>query len=106
MAVLKDFHKSGKFDKSLNATFVSLIPKKAGAVEIKDFEPISLIGGMYKIILKVLANRLKSVLGKIVSHSQTAFIKRRQILVLFWWLLNAWIIGFALGHQVLFVNWI
>jgi hypothetical protein len=35
---------------------------------------------MYKIILKVLANKLKSVLGKIVSHSQTAFIKGRQLL--------------------------
>jgi hypothetical protein len=49
-------------------------------VEIKDFQPISLIGGMYKIISKVLANRFKSVLGKIVSHSQNAFIKGRQIL--------------------------
>jgi hypothetical protein len=63
-----------------NVTFVSLIPKKAEAMEIKDFRPISLIGGMYKIISKVLANRLKSVLGKIVSHSQIAFIKVRQIL--------------------------
>jgi hypothetical protein len=59
---------------------VSLIPKKSGAVDIKDFRPISLIGGMYKIISKVLANRLKAVLGKVVSHSQTAFIKGRQIL--------------------------
>jgi len=56
---------------------VSLIPKKAGAVDIKDF---CLIGGMYKIISKVLANKLKSVLRKVVSHSQTAFIKGRQIL--------------------------
>jgi hypothetical protein len=80
IVVLKEFHNSGKFKKSLNATFASLIPKKAGAVEIKDFQPISLIGGMYKIISKVLSNKLKSVLGKIVSHSQTAFIKGRQIL--------------------------
>jgi hypothetical protein len=57
-----------------------LIPKEAEALEFKDFRPISLIGGMYKIISKVLANRLKSVLGKIVSHSQTTFIKGRQIL--------------------------
>jgi hypothetical protein len=79
-AVLKEFQTSGKFEKSLNATFVSLIPKKAGAVDIKDFRPISLVGGMYKIISKVLANRLKAVLGKVVSHYQTAFIKGRQIL--------------------------
>jgi hypothetical protein len=49
IAVLKEFQTSGKFEKSLNATFVSLIPKKAGAVDIKDFRPISLIGGMYQI---------------------------------------------------------
>jgi hypothetical protein len=78
--VLKEFQNSEKFEKSLNATFVSLIPKKAGMVELKDFRPISLIGGMYKIISKFLANRLKSVLGMIVCHSQTAFIKGRQIL--------------------------
>jgi hypothetical protein len=49
-------------------------------VEIKDFCPISLVGGVYKIISKVLANRLKSVLGKILSNSQNAFMKGRQIL--------------------------
>jgi hypothetical protein len=34
---------------------------------MKDFHPISVVGGVYKIISKVLANRLTSVLGKIVS---------------------------------------
>jgi hypothetical protein len=51
MAVFKDFHSLGKFKKSFNATFVSFL-KKAGAVEIKDFCPISLVGGVYKIILR------------------------------------------------------
>jgi hypothetical protein len=64
IAVLKEFHNSGKFEKSLNATFISLIPKKAEVVEIKDFLPMNLIGGMYKIILKVLTNRLKSNVGE------------------------------------------
>jgi len=68
------------FERSLNATFVSLITKKADALEVKDFRPISLVGGVYKIISKVLANRLKSVLGKIISSSQNAFIGGRQIL--------------------------
>jgi hypothetical protein len=68
--VFKVFHTYGKFEKSLNATFISLIPKKAGAVEIKDFHPISLVGGVYKIISQVLANRLKTMLGKLVSYSQ------------------------------------
>ena len=65
---------------SLNAAFVSLAPKKVEAVEMKDFRPISLVGGMYKILSKVLASRLKSMLGKIISKSQNAFIGACQIL--------------------------
>jgi len=80
MEVFKEFHSIRKFEKSFNATFVSLIPKKAGAVDIKDFRPIRLVGGVYKIISKVLTHRLKLVLGKSISSSQNAFIKGRQIL--------------------------
>jgi hypothetical protein len=39
-------------------------------VDVKDFRPISLVGGVYKILPKVLANKLKLVLGKIISKSQ------------------------------------
>ena len=53
MAVFHHFHVSGKIEKSLNATFIALIPKKAAAMEIKDFRPISLVGGVYKILAKV-----------------------------------------------------
>ncbi|GJS64726.1 RNA-directed DNA polymerase, eukaryota, reverse transcriptase zinc-binding domain protein [Tanacetum coccineum] len=45
-----------------------------------DFRPISLIGAQYKIIAKVLANRLACVIDTIISHEQSAFIKNRQIL--------------------------
>jgi hypothetical protein len=67
LAVCNEFHEYCQFERSLNATFVSLIPKKHGADQIKDFRPISLVGGMYKIIAKLLANRLGVVLGKIDS---------------------------------------
>ena len=45
MAMFHHFHVTGQFEKSLNATFIALIPKKAVAMEIKDFRPISLVGG-------------------------------------------------------------
>jgi hypothetical protein len=80
MRVMHYFHQYGTFAKSLNATFVVLIPKKAGAIEMKDFRPISLVGSMYKIISKVLTNQLKGVLGGLLSQSQNAFIQGRQIL--------------------------
>ncbi|GJY42046.1 RNA-directed DNA polymerase, eukaryota, reverse transcriptase zinc-binding domain protein [Tanacetum coccineum] len=54
------------------------IPK--GANMVKDFCPISLIGSLYKIIAKVLANRLVDKLGLIVNEVQSAFVKDRQIL--------------------------
>ena len=80
MAVFHHFHVSSQFEKSLNATFIALIPKKAAAMEIKDFRPISLVRGVYKILAKVLASRLRLVLGEIIFAPQNAFILNRQIL--------------------------
>ncbi|GKD38786.1 RNA-directed DNA polymerase, eukaryota, reverse transcriptase zinc-binding domain protein [Tanacetum coccineum] len=47
---------------------------------VKDFRPISLIGSMYKIITKVLANRLSLVILELVSDVQSAFVSNRHIL--------------------------
>jgi hypothetical protein len=75
---LENFIVRWRFEKSINATFISLIPKKVGVADIKDFHPISLVGAVYKIISKVLVNRLKQVLEKIISNSHNAFIKGRH----------------------------
>ncbi|RVW40426.1 hypothetical protein CK203_090038 [Vitis vinifera] len=64
----------------LNTTFLVLIPKKGGAKDLGDFRSINLLGGLYKLVAKVLANRLKKVLGKVVSMDQNAFVRGRQIL--------------------------
>uniref|UniRef100_A0A2N9GXN7 Reverse transcriptase domain-containing protein n=1 Tax=Fagus sylvatica TaxID=28930 RepID=A0A2N9GXN7_FAGSY len=76
---LQEFYVHEAFERSLNSTFVVLIPKKMGASDVKDFRPISLTGSIYKIISKVLANRLREVLGSLLSLSQNAFIQGRQI---------------------------
>jgi hypothetical protein len=73
LKVFHEFHASGKFEICLNATFLTLIPKFPGAVGPKDFRPINLVGSIYKIIAKNLANMLKMVLEKIISKSQNAF---------------------------------
>ena len=76
----RQFLERGTFEKSLNSTFVVLIPKKGGAKDLKDFRPISLVGSLYKLLAKVLANRLKLMMGKVVSDLQNAFVEKRQIL--------------------------
>ena len=80
MGFFDEFFEKGTFAYSLNATFVTLILKKQNALNIKDFRPISLIGSIYKILAKVLANRLRRVLDGLVSESQNAFVGGRQTL--------------------------
>ena len=77
MITIQVIFERGQYEKSLNATFISLIPKKSDAAEVKDFRPISLIGTVYKIIAKVLVNRLKEVIRDVISESQNAFVKNR-----------------------------
>ena len=74
MDVLHNFHEQAMFERSLNVSFLALIPKKSDAMEVKDFHPINLVGGMYKIISKVLANRLRKVAHSLISDSQNAFV--------------------------------
>ncbi|GJW17449.1 RNA-directed DNA polymerase, eukaryota, reverse transcriptase zinc-binding domain protein [Tanacetum coccineum] len=52
--------------KGVNSSFITLIPKISNPIHIKDFRPISLIGMQYKIITKILANRLSKVIHKVV----------------------------------------
>ena len=56
------------------------MPKGSSVEDLKDLRPISLVGSLYKILSKVLANRIKGVMGVIISQSQNAFVKGRQIL--------------------------
>ena len=80
MGFFKDFFEQNKFVRSLNSTFLVLIPKKQNAVDIKDYRPISLVSGLYKILAKVFANRLRKVVGQVVSKVQNSFVDGRQIL--------------------------
>lgn len=59
--------------------FFVLIPKKISTKDLKDFRLISLVRSLYKLLVNVLANRLKKMMGNIVSSFQNGFVKRRQI---------------------------
>ncbi|XP_026452195.1 uncharacterized protein LOC113352603 [Papaver somniferum] len=79
MAVMKEFEVYGRLDWRLNCTSIILIPKCDGASMVHSFRHISLIGGIYKIISKLLADRLKQVLPSVISDFQGAFVDGRQI---------------------------
>ncbi|GJW17430.1 RNA-directed DNA polymerase, eukaryota, reverse transcriptase zinc-binding domain protein [Tanacetum coccineum] len=80
VAAIRWFFETGKIPKGGNSSFITLIPKIPNANMVKDYRPISLIGSVYKIIAKILANRLTTVLGDLVNEIQSAFVKDRQIL--------------------------
>ena len=80
MGLFRDFHEHGSFVRSFNSTFLVLIPKMEGAEDLNDFRPISLTGSIYKLIAKVLANKLKKVTIKLMNSSHNAFVEGRQIL--------------------------
>ncbi|GAU20296.1 hypothetical protein TSUD_337770 [Trifolium subterraneum] len=70
----------GYFPTSLNDTNICLIPKCDNPTSMKDLRPISLCNVLYKMISKVLANRLKCCLDKCVSQEQSTFVEGRSIL--------------------------
>jgi hypothetical protein len=77
--VLKS-QKCHKIGGSTNSTFLALIPKEKGASSFDRFHLISLCNTGYKIITKVIANRLKGMLPTIIPKNQGGFIKGRHII--------------------------
>ena len=63
----------------LNTATITLLPKKELAEGGKDFRPISLIHSFQKLVSKVLALRVAPLMDKLISNSQSAFIKKRCI---------------------------
>jgi len=75
-----DWLATGSFPSSLNSTNIALIPKGDSHTSMKHWRPIALCNVMYKVVAKVLANRLKVVLDKCISECQSAFVLGRSIL--------------------------
>ncbi|GKD24023.1 hypothetical protein Tco_1225726 [Tanacetum coccineum] len=74
------FEMTPSIPRGYNSSFFTLVPKVDDLIVIGDFRPISLIGFQYKIIAKVLANRLANVISSIVGEVQMTFIKGREII--------------------------
>ena len=68
------FHWHFVFERSINALFLTLIPKKCNVVNIKDLCPINLVVSVYKLLSKVLDNRLRTVSDNLISETQNSFV--------------------------------
>ncbi|MDV3193946.1 MAG: reverse transcriptase domain-containing protein [Sweet potato little leaf phytoplasma] len=80
LLIYQEFFENDIVNKRTNETYICLIPKKKNASKVRDFRSISLVASLYKIIAKVLADRLKDILPSTISDCQATFIQGRQIL--------------------------
>jgi hypothetical protein len=78
--LFKDFYEGNLDIERLNYGMVTLLPKVDNVVDMKNFRPICLLNVCYKIITKVLNNRLASCITKVISDSQYGFMKGRYIM--------------------------
>lgn len=73
------FFKNERMYKAVNCTLVTLIPKLAGACTMQEMRPISCCTTLYKIISKILTNRLSQVINYVVDEFQSAFLPSKVI---------------------------
>ena len=80
LAVVQESQENKQMLRALNSTFLALIPKGEGVDRISQFCPISLCNVIYKIISKLIADRLKKWLPMLISEEQSGFVPGCQIL--------------------------
>lgn len=79
IAMVQDFFTSGTFPAHLSKTNIVLIPKKSVHESMGDLRPIALCNVVYKVVSKVMANRMKMVLNMVISETQSVFVPGRMI---------------------------
>lgn len=77
--MVKNFFELGCSLDLVNVTDIVLVPKVDRPEWVSQFRPISLCNFVYKIISKVIVNRMKGILPRIVSEQQRAFVPGRLI---------------------------
>ncbi|KAJ0578263.1 putative RNA-directed DNA polymerase [Helianthus annuus] len=78
--VCSEFYDTGFISPECSISFITLVPKCKNPTNMKEYRPINLIGIINKVISKLLALRIKKVMGEMISESQSAFLKDRYIL--------------------------
>lgn len=79
LRVIEECRETGSLYNAINSTFIALIPKSDSPSSFDDYRPISLCNVLYKIISKIIANRIRPILSRHISPHQFAFLEHRQI---------------------------
>jgi hypothetical protein len=80
LEVVEDSRQRGEVIRSLNLTFLALIPKFNKPTSFGDYRPIALCNLCYKIIAKLIANRIRPILSQTLFGEKLGFLKGRHIL--------------------------
>lgn len=79
LKVIEHSRSSGKIIESFTSSFIALISKSENPTTFDDYKPISLCNCIYKIVAKIIANRVRPILSKYISPEQFAFLQGSQI---------------------------
>eukprot|EP00253_Pinus_taeda_P019711 PITA_19711 len=79
LRVIEECREMGTLYNAINSTFIALIPKLDPPSSFDDYRPISLCNVLYKIISKIIANRIHPILSRHIAPHQFAFLEHRQI---------------------------
>lgn len=80
MRRVKHFKEFGSLYGESNSYFISLLPKVKDPSSLINFRPISLIEYVYNIIAKLVASKIKHIIGSVIHEAQSAFIEGQNIL--------------------------
>ncbi|CAI5469664.1 unnamed protein product [Closterium sp. Yama58-4] len=79
MKMIGEFTASGKLPDVANEAVTILLHKKGAGTDIKNYRLITLLSGVYKLLAKVVATRMKAVLGQVISKEQYGFLPGRRL---------------------------
>lgn len=80
MRYVRYFEDRVTLGKGCNSSFITLATKVKDPATLNEFNPISLFGCVYKIVSKILAIRIKAVVGDVIGEVQSAYVEGRNIL--------------------------
>ena len=79
VSAVRDFFVTGTLHPYINSSNIVLVPKSQSATTVNHYCPITVCNVIYKVISKILADRLKPLLSWLICPTQSAFVLGRSI---------------------------